>query len=339
VREARYYPYFDYLRAVAAFGVFVSHADQGRLFPDNLGNASVQVFFALSGFLIGGILLKSKRDDLPRFFFNRAVRIWIPYAIAILILALATAGKQGFGDPKIREFFFYMVTFDYNWFGPPQLAEFKHRMPLDGTANHFWSICVEEQFYLVAPFLILFLPRAFLFAGLATATALSPGYFASISLGVLLAITGPKGWIVGACAIVGVIFAFIGPYIAAAAFISTAIVGALARLPGRQTTFGKIAGGASYPFYLNHWIGLFGIGAALKIGMPYWAAWSAGLTIAVAFSVAHYLLIDRTVAARRERWFSVKVGAGLCLAAFALVLTGLVGGVAYYGVAISLFGR
>lgn len=329
-RAENYYPWFDYLRAAAALGVFVAHADRSNFFPAQLGNASVQLFFALSGFLIGGILLRSQRADLPRFYFNRAVRIWIPYAVAILILVLATAIKQGFAEPKVREFFFYMLTFVYNWFGPPQLAEFRSQMPLDGTANHFWSICVEEQFYLVAPFLILFLARAFLLMGLVAATALSPDYFASISMGVLLAVTGPRNWVLVACAMVGTILTFSGPYIAAAAFISTAIVGALARIPGRQTTFGKIAGGASYPFYLNHWIGLFIISAALKTGMPYWGAWSAGLAIAVAFSVFHYFAIDRTIAAYREQWFSTRIGILLCVLAFVLVMSGLIGAVTFY---------
>jgi peptidoglycan/LPS O-acetylase OafA/YrhL len=324
--ETKYYPWFDYLRAVAALGVFIGHADRNHILPANLGNASVQLFFALSGFLIGGILLRSHQNDLPRFYFNRAVRIWVPYAIAILILAVVTALKQGFSDPKFLEFFFYMVTFVYNWFGPPQLAEFRNRMPLDGTANHFWSICVEEQFYLVAPFLILFLPRPVLFAGLAGAVLLSPDYFASISLGVMLAVAGPQIWIIATFAALGVCLALTGPYIAAAAFVSTAIVGALARLPGRQSLLGKIAGGASYPFYLNHWLGLFAINAALRIGMPYWMAWSTGLTIAIVFSVIHYLAIDRTIAAHRGGWFSRRSGILLCGFAFALVVIGLAGG-------------
>lgn len=324
--QTKYYPGFDYLRAVAALGVYISHADRSHSLPSNLGNASVQLFFALSGFLIGGILLRSNQKDLPRFFFNRAVRIWIPYAIAILILALATALKQGFSDPKIREFFFYMVTFTYNWFGPPQLAEFSNRMPLDGTANHFWSICVEEQFYLVAPFLILFLPRPALFVGLAGAVLLSPDYFASISLGVMLSVAGPQIWIIATFAVLGACLALTGPYIGAAAFVSTAIVGAMARLPGRQSLLGKIAGGASFPFYLNHWLGLFAINAAIRIGMPYWMAWSTGLAIAIVFSVIHYLVIDRTIAANRGEWFSRRSGILLCGLAFGLVVIGLAGG-------------
>lgn len=293
--ERAYYPYFDYLRAAAALGVFVGHADVHHVFPEQLGFACVQIFFALSGFLIGGILLRSKPGDMPRFYFNRATRIWIPYAIAICLLAAVTGIKQGFHDPKFSEFFFYMATFTYNWFGPPQLAEFVHRMPLDGTGNHFWSICVEEQFYLVAPFVIVLLPRAFLWCGLAAASYLSPDYFAAISLGVAVAVIGPD-------------------------------------LPkGEQTTIGRIAGGASYSFYLNSWLGLFAMSAAMKYGASYPAGWVLGLSTAVAFSVGHYFAVDRMIAANRSKWFFSRLGAALCLVGFALVIVGLIGGALYRG--------
>lgn len=326
--RATYYPYFDYLRAVAALGVFVSHADRNHILPSDLGNACVQVFFALSGFLIGGILLGSDRTDLPRFYYNRAVRIWIPYAIAIGILALVTAIKQGFSDPKVLEFFFYMVTFVYNWFGPPQLAEFAHRMPLDGTANHFWSICVEEQFYLVAPFFILFFNRAALLVGLACAALLSPGYFASISLGVLLALLGPSISLLALAFLGGVIGLYDESYQIAAPAFSVCIVGLLARA-GTQTTFGKVVGGASYPFYLNHWIGLFAINTASRLGAPFMLSWLFGLVIAIAIGVAHYLIIDRAIASNRDRWFSARVGILVCVGAFGLVAIGFVGAIVY----------
>jgi peptidoglycan/LPS O-acetylase OafA/YrhL len=329
VAEPRYYPYFDYLRAFAALGVFVAHADKYHYLPPQLqlGNACVQLFFTLSGFLIGGILLRSHPMDLPRFYFNRAARIWIPYAIAIALLALATALKQGFHDPKFGEFFIYMGTFVYNWFGPPQLAASQSRMPLDGTGNHFWSICVEEQFYLVAPFLILFTPRIVLAAGLVAATLFSPLYFLSISLGVALALVGPRAWLIAVSASAGVVLVIAGgPYIAASATLSLAIVCIFARLPGSATTFGRIVGGASYPFYLNHWIGLFAINAAMHLKAPYWMAWITGLLIAVALSVLHFIFIDRTIAAKRDKWFSPRTGYVLCTSGVLLVAAGMIYG-------------
>lgn len=324
--ESRYYPAFDYLRACAAIGVFISHADIGKTFPVKLGDASVQAFFALSGFLIGGILLRSEPSDLPKFFFNRAVRIWVPYAIAIAILAVATAIKQGFGDPKFVEFFFYMVMFVYNWFGPQQLAEFGDRMPLNGTGNHFWSICVEEQFYLFAPFLILFLPRTLLPIGLAGAVSLSPNYFASISAGVLLAWVGPRWTVIALLVAGGLIAKLAGSYIATAALLSAALVGALSHLRGGQAWLGRVAGGASYPFYLNHWIGLFVINSAAKLGFPYWISAIVGFTIPATLSVAHYLLIDRFIAQQRSRWFSRRAGIFLFAYAVISVSVGLTGG-------------
>jgi peptidoglycan/LPS O-acetylase OafA/YrhL len=324
-----YYPYFDYLRAAAAIGVFMSHADQRAYLPEQSGNACVQVFFALSGFLIGGILLRSHPKDLPLFYFNRATRIWIPYAIAIALLALVTALKQGFSDPKFGEFFFYMITFVYNWFGPPQLAAAQHHMPLDGTGNQFWSICVEEQFYLFAPLLIIFLNRFALLACLAGAALISPGYFASISAGVFLALTERKVLVIVATALVGAGAAIAGSYLIAAPLLSVALVGTLA-IQGRRTSFGAVVGGASYSFYLNHWLGLFLINLIVKYGAPYPIAWLAGLVFAAAVGITHYVVIDRQIAQHRADWFSIRLGIAAFAAAVGLVATGFLGAASIY---------
>lgn len=323
-----FFPAFDYLRAFAALGVFIGHADKYHFFPADVGNACVQIFFALSGFLIGGILLKSRAPDLPRFFFNRATRIWTPYAISIAILFAVTALKQGLSDPKFGEFFFYMVTFDYNWFGPPQLAQFVHHMPLDGTGNYMWSICVEEQFYLIAPFALLFLSRsvsAAILVGLLALNFASPHYFASIALGVLLAITHRDWRMIGATAIASVaIFPFF-QYQMWMPFVAVTVVGLAAR-PGPQYRIGKILGGASYPFYLNHWIGLFAMNAAIKFGTPYVIAVIGGLGIATAISVIHYLLIDRWISENRGRFFTKEWGISAGITGWLLVSAGAVGG-------------
>src|ERR1019366_7835062 len=127
-------------------------AHSGAHVWEQSGNYAGQVFFALSGWLIGGILVRSTLVDLPRFYFNRAARIWVPYLVAIMLLVSASLLKDR-TTLKGFEFVFYDVTFVYNFFGPPQRAASASLMPLDGTGNHFWSICAEEQFYLVAPFL------------------------------------------------------------------------------------------------------------------------------------------------------------------------------------------
>jgi len=173
-----YYPLFDYLRIVLAVGVFASHA--GVLSPrlHDFGNFCVQVFFALSCYLIGGILGNVRAESLPRFYFNRSTRIWIPYFIAIALLAVATVAKHQPVTSKLLEFFFDKVTFTYNLYGPPQL-HLREAMPLQGTGHHFWSICVEEQFYLLAPLVIVGLRKHATWGILALGGAASlkyPGY-------------------------------------------------------------------------------------------------------------------------------------------------------------------
>lgn len=139
-QSALYYPWFDWLRIVLASAVVLAHA--GALPWHNAGNFAVQVFFALSGFLIGGILLSSDAGRLPRFYFHRALRIWFPYAGA-LVLLLAVSMLRDQVTPKYLELVFYKLTFVYNWFGMEQVAAYRSHMPLAGSGNHFWSICAE----------------------------------------------------------------------------------------------------------------------------------------------------------------------------------------------------
>jgi peptidoglycan/LPS O-acetylase OafA/YrhL len=333
-----YFPAFDYLRICVAAGVFVSHAHS----VENLGNACVQIFFALSGFLIGGILLRSGRSDLARFYFNRSTRIWIPYGIAILLLFAATALKQSLADAKIWEFFFYDITFVYNWFGPPQLATSVLRMPLNGTGNHFWSICVEEQFYLLAPFLLLFVSRQTSILMLVALFAVNFFYshdFAAIALGVLLAISRERfgDWyltrtglaavlIVGGCSAllmgVGIVsYSKIFPLIA------VTIVGSLA-FEGPANQVGKTLGGMSFSFYLNHWIGLFVANGLLKSAGAL-VAWPVGLGVAMMMSWLHYRYIDLAIARNRASYFNGERGHLALAVGFSLVTVGLIAGLIF----------
>jgi peptidoglycan/LPS O-acetylase OafA/YrhL len=341
--ESQYYPKFDYLRIVLALTVLISHSGL-PIFWNQAGNYAVQVFFALSGWLIGGILLRSNSSDLPRFYFNRAARIWIPYFVAIVLLAAASLLKDRITN-KWLEIFFYDVTFVYNFFGPPQLAEFGDAMPLRGTGNHFWSICAEEQFYLLAPFLLTLtgrVGRSIWFWTVVSALALYSTYWVflgSISLGVLGAASKISfgDWHSGRAAKVALlaifVFVFAGtfleyiPYRIGGPISSVAVVLLLAQ-EGRNSRFSKLLGGVSFPLYLNQWIGVFIANAIfVRAGLrETLAAHVVGILISVILAIVLYVLVDGNVKQRRNLYFNSHRGKAVAVCGFLLVLIGMIGG-------------
>lgn len=96
--------------------------------------------------------MKTKRHELPRFFFNRSTRIWIRYALSIILLYGVALFREGAGFFWFK-YLLFDLTFTHQIFTVFPAAA--NEMPLDGSGNQFWSISVEEQFYLVAPLLIL----------------------------------------------------------------------------------------------------------------------------------------------------------------------------------------
>ncbi|MBU0823378.1 MAG: acyltransferase [Alphaproteobacteria bacterium] len=327
------YPLFDWLRFVLASIVVIGHA--GIQFPTAFGgHMAVEVFFALSGWLIGGILLRTDRRELPRFFFNRSTRIWIPYALAIVLLygvALLHEGASLFWF----KYLLFDVTFTHQLFTifPAALDE----MPLDGSGNQFWSISVEEQFYLIAPLLILFVKQGkslWLWLIIAIMLGAFESHFAAIALGVCAAIVESRTafsassvirWTAVAVAVstAGVIIwtksSFWGPIFA----VSTVI--ALAK-PGRRARLAQTAGGLSYPLYLNHWIGVFAVNFVSKRWLPldFQTFVLAQYVLNIAVALALYLAVDRQVQLRRGIWYSDELGKRLALTSYALVGTGLI---------------
>jgi peptidoglycan/LPS O-acetylase OafA/YrhL len=113
----------------------------------NVAGAGVWLFFVLSGFLITTLLLADQRTPgatLRRFYVRRALRIFPIYYFAIAVgLAL---DQDGF-----RSILLWLLTFTTN-FGILD----GHN---SGHAGHFWSLAVEEQFYLAWPLLLILLRR------------------------------------------------------------------------------------------------------------------------------------------------------------------------------------
>ena len=330
------YPLLDWLRFVLASLVALGH--EGTVFPGPIdAKLAVDVFLALSGWLIGGILIATSVRGLPRFFFNRATRIWIPYSVTILLIYGLAAARDGI-DVNWFKYLLYDVTFThYNFTVFPRASL---ELPLGGTGNHFWSLSVEEQFYLLAPIVMLALPfgkKLWLWLLLGVAMLLLDMRAAPIALGVAAAITvrdfGPwqttriARWLVPVATIA--LFALRWRYDIAplSALFSAGVVLSLAVI-GRRGRIGLLLGAVSYPLYLNHWMGAFALHAVERVvgTLPHALGIAIAYAGAVAVGFAAWALVDRWVMAHRARWYRPAVGRALGIAAYTMVGTGIVAG-------------
>lgn len=152
----RYMPHLDGLRAFAVGGVILEHWASG--FPGvlrdvvqrlDLGGLGVECFFVLSGFLITLILLELKQEHagfksaLGQFYIRRVLRIFPAYYAALLATVLIFSEMR----PVAAWHALYLSNAYAAWHGgwPPSGA-------------HFWSLAVEEQFYLFWPLVVLSFP-------------------------------------------------------------------------------------------------------------------------------------------------------------------------------------
>ena len=134
------------------------------------GWLGVQLFFVLSGFLITGILLdaEGKERYFRSFYTRRALRIFpLYYAVLALVFLLGplVAWSPGWMEAVRRNQWFYWL-YVANWTEP-----FGRGIP--GLA-HFWSLAVEEQFYLAWPLIVLLLSRRGLVALCASLMLVTP---------------------------------------------------------------------------------------------------------------------------------------------------------------------
>ena len=146
-------PGLDLLRALAILVVVIYHAAlfgfklPGRV--DRFGWIGVDLFFVLSGYLIGGQLLApiagGNKVDLGRFFTRRVLRIMPAYFVVLAVYFLL---------PSWREY--------------PDMSQplWKFLLSIQNIAlhggiafSHAWSLAVEDQFYLALPFILIFVNR------------------------------------------------------------------------------------------------------------------------------------------------------------------------------------
>jgi peptidoglycan/LPS O-acetylase OafA/YrhL len=151
-------PGLDGIRAIAFLLVFAVHTDYL-----NFGWVGVQLFFVLSGFLISGILLEMKeylpsKEYFKKFYGRRVLRIFPLYYFYLLLMSGLTLWLKSIAyRPNYMQRFLdqvsYAFVYLYDFFYAS--ARFEHVKFLE----HFWSLSVEEQFYLLWPLLILLTPK------------------------------------------------------------------------------------------------------------------------------------------------------------------------------------
>ena len=342
------------LRAIAVLLVVLGHAGVGFLHGGFVG---VDVFFVLSGYLITGLLLSQAARDgrvrLREFYVRRARRI-LPAAVltlvatdlaAYLLLNLVRA-RDAVADSIWAGFFAANVHFARE--GSNYFAQGQPPSPV----QHFWTLAVEEQFYLVWPVVLgLLVAAAALrrhlllvvavagtasFAWSVHATVSSPAatYYSTaaraweLALGAALAILAVRlpaavGWLglacIGAAAVsFGAGTAFPG-YAALLPALGAALV--IAARPGRAGRSLSLpplryVGDRSYAFYLWHWpvLVIAADYAGHALSTPLRLALLAG---AFALSVLTYDLYENPI--RQMKW-RVQTGALLWPASAAVVL-------------------
>ena len=164
------------LRAVAAILVTVFHA---RLVPG--GFIGVDIFYVISGYLITGLILREieKTGTLDlRSFYQRRIKRLLPTSVFVLFVTAIFAWilfPPITRDALGRDLFAaaaYISNYLFAWWQ----NDYQNLNATPSPFIHYWSLAVEEQFYIVWPLFILFLARygkKAIFAGIAITTLLS----------------------------------------------------------------------------------------------------------------------------------------------------------------------
>jgi peptidoglycan/LPS O-acetylase OafA/YrhL len=147
-------PGLDTLRAVAIVAVMLYHLEgylPSSMIPvAQFGWMGVDLFFVLSGYLIGSQLLKpyssGDRPSIWTFYRRRAYRILPAYFVVLWIYFAIPAWRESAALPPLWQF----LTFTVNLL----FVDFSQH-----AFSHVWSLCVEEHFYLVLPLLVIWLMR------------------------------------------------------------------------------------------------------------------------------------------------------------------------------------
>ncbi len=168
-----YFPGLNGLRFIAAFIVVICHVEQRKMdlgfanffdqyFFQNAAGLGVTLFFVLSGFLITYLLLVEKKTygkiGLKNFYIRRILRIWPLYYLIVILACFVFPHISWFDLPEMEN---YRDNFDFKLLMLililPNVLHILHAdVPYSGQT---WSIGVEEQFYLLWPFLFQWIKK------------------------------------------------------------------------------------------------------------------------------------------------------------------------------------
>lgn len=161
MKPTHHLPGLDTLRAVAILLVIMRHAWEILRYPwlkpffGNCGWAGVDLFFLLSGFLIGSQLIRSVHAtggvDFKRFYFKRSFRILPAFLVTLALYQWWPDFREATSMQSTWRFLTFTMNFE----------------PGKSAFSHAWSLCVEEHFYLVFPLLVALPWRKIRFSPLA----------------------------------------------------------------------------------------------------------------------------------------------------------------------------
>lgn len=159
-------PALDGIRGLAILAVLLFHCFYAMAARDSEvlpfwrllsgGWLGVDLFFVLSGFLITGILIRSRGGTqyFYRFYLSRACRIFPAYfAVLGFVIFIYPAFNAPLAGSDVNQHGLYLGLFVQNW-----MTALGHGMSWPGL-DHVWSLHIEEQFYLLWPLMVWLTPR------------------------------------------------------------------------------------------------------------------------------------------------------------------------------------
>jgi len=323
----KHIPEIDGLRGVAIASVMAFHLGN---FP--IGWMGVPLFFVLSGYLITSILLKQRARPLGQylkeFYWRRTLRIFPLYYVYLLINA-------------VLALLVGLPLSGYGWFisylGNYRIGDLAPNVP-GGVIGHLWTLAVEEQFYLIWPFVIFFIRRLWIISILTLALApivreailqtTSNSYLAIVTLpscidmlaaGALVSMSKDRR-LLTLMFTVGLticIWCFsITPYMN---FANTPLWAPKAHImyTGLALLFAPIVANADRLKFLNFmplaWIGKISYGlyiwhmmafvAAGKLPLPHWASSIIGIALSIAIAAASWYLFEKKILKLKTKYW------------------------------------